>query len=468
MTTTAQDLLNRLDAAEKKIDAVTKDGGGIEAKNKGYTPKPSSVFGAPTARMGESILTSRGFRLVNAIDAMQRGDWSNAKVEKSLDELMRNAFGRGVGPASFADNARLCPFGIDLLPDEMASDKDFGVRIKSLFFAGVDGVDPEEVAWLRQKMYMGGTRKDLSWLDSSAGGAMVGPPERGEFIDLLRNTAALTQAGCQVIPMPPSGRIQFPKQTSPSTGYWVGENTSITASQQGTGLTTLSAKKCAGITKVPNDLIRYAGAAAEALVRQDLTKTLQLTFDQAGIEGTGSDVKPLGIINTPGVQTVAPTTAATGNTGAVLAEGDIYKWPQQVEEANGQFEAYLMTPKMYYALLRRRTGGSTTGDGVFAFSPFRALGDAVNNKNINGYKVVTSNQIPKNRVQGSSTDNTVVIGGQMSDVMLAMFGALEFALTNSGDTPFASDQTWIRAILIGDVGIRHPGTIAWCDKLQTA
>jgi len=168
------------------------------------------------------------------------------------------------------------------------------------------------------------------------------------------------------------------------------------------------------------------------------------------------------------IATITPTTAASGNTGAILAEGDVYSFPSTIEEANGQFEGFLTVPSMYYALLKRRVDAVTAADGkgAFAFSPFRALGDAVAQKNINGYKVTVSNQVPKNRVQGSSTNNTVLIGGQFSACILAMFGAMEFALGTQGDTPFVYDQTWVRAIATADFGIKWLGTLAWIDKLQ--
>ena len=109
-----------------------------------------------------------------------------------------------------------------------------------------------------------------------------------------------------------------------------------------------------------------------------------------------------------------------------------------------------------------RKGKDTAGFGAL----ISALGDAVAQKNINGYKVTVSNQVPKNRVQGSSTNNTVLIGGQFSACILAMFGAMEFALGTQGDTPFVYDQTWVRAIATADFGIKWPGTLAWIDKLQ--
>ena len=464
-------LLDRLAAAEARLEKVTKS---APRKTDTRTPRASDVFGAPTIRKGESAMTSRGFQLVRLIGALQQnpalGDsWQNAKVEKSVIDALRSPFGNGIGAAAFENNSVLVPFGCDLLPNDMAQDADFGRKIKSLVQAGVEGADPDEMGWMARKSYSA-MQKDMSWLDQSAGGALVGPAQQGELIDLFRNQDALIQAGCRTVPLGPTGRIQFPRQTSATTGYWVGESVNTTASQVGTGLLTLSAKKCAAYTPIPNELIRFAGPAAEALVRMDLTKTLALTFDLAGLEGAGGDIKPTGLINTPGIQTVAPTTAASGNTGALLAEQDIYSWLSKIAQANAEFEGFIMAPSMYYALLKRRTGAANATDngGLFAFSPFRNLGDRMDTKNINGYKVTVSNQVGLNRVQGSATNLTYILGGQFSDVLLAMFGALEFALSTQGDTPFKADQTWIRAIMIGDVGIRHPGAIAFCDKLQQA
>lgn len=464
-------LLDRLAAAEKKLETVTK---AAKATPDPRTPKVSDVFGVPTIRKGEDIMASRGFQFVRLIKAMQAdvrmGDaWANAKVEKSVVDQLRGGFGSGVGAASFEAHSVLVPFGMELLPDQVGADPQFGQKIKSLVAAGVEGADPDEIRSIMRKSY-GGVQKDMSWLDQNAGGALVGPPQMGELIDLFRNQDALIQAGCRTIPLPPSGRIQFPRQTSASTGYWVGENKAITGTQINTGLLTLSAKKCGALITLPNELIRYAGPAAEALVRMDITKTLALTFDLAALEGAGGDLKPTGLINTPGISVVTPTTAASGNTGALLAEGDLYSWPMKAAQANAEFEGFITSPSLYYALLKRRSGAGNATDngGLFVFSPFRNLGDRMDNKNINGFKCTVSNQVGLNRVQGSATNLTYLLGGQFSDVMLAMFGALEFAIATQGDTAFANDQTVIRGIMICDSGVRHPGALAWCDKLQQA
>lgn len=308
-------------------------------------------------------------------------------------------------------------------------------------------------------------QKAQSWLNETLGGAIVAPPEQGELIDLFRNKDALVNAGARTVPLPPQGRVQFPRQTQASTGYWVGENVEITESQVKTGTLTLSAKKVGCLIKTPNELIRYGGPAAEALFRLDMTKTLTLTMDKQLLDGAGSDTRPMGLLNTPGIATVTPTTV--GNNGNTLAPQDVYDWISTVMANNAEFEGWIMRPEMFFALAKKRVGGSTANDGPFAFSMFRQLGDKIEAA-LAGYRATLTPQVSNTRSKGSASNLTYIAGGMWSDFLLGFFGAIEFAATAQGDTSFANDQTWIRAILSCDGGARHPGAFAVADQLVVA
>jgi hypothetical protein len=116
------------------------------------------------------------------------------------------------------------------------------------------------------------------------------------MIDLLRNQAVLMKAGAQTVPLGPTGRAIYPRQAAASTAAYVGEGATIAQTDIKTGSLVLSAKRCATLVKMSNDLIRYSSPAGEALVRADLAKTLALTIDKYGLEGTGGEAgTPLGI-----------------------------------------------------------------------------------------------------------------------------------------------------------------------------
>jgi hypothetical protein len=54
-----------------------------------------------------------------------------------------------------------------------------------------------------------------------------------------------------------------------------------------------------------------------------------------------------------------------------------------------------------------------------------------------------------------------------SDVLIGMFGGIEFAATSVGDTSFINDQTWVRGILSADIQIRHEASICLLNQLDT-
>ena len=62
-----------------------------------------------------------------------------------------------------------------------------------------------------------GLTKALSWLDNTAGEALIAPPTMGELITLLRNNEVLMRAGARSYPLPPSGSLVLPRHTSAST-----------------------------------------------------------------------------------------------------------------------------------------------------------------------------------------------------------------------------------------------------------
>jgi HK97 family phage major capsid protein len=456
-----QKVLASLQAESKKLDQQIANL--ASARKTGARPAAGVPAGAPFARKGESALSSRGFQFLRLIGSLTgRLEPEHAKIEMDVHHRMKSA----MNEAHYyeARGACLAPFATAYLPGNIIDER-FQVEMRQLCKAGVAGADASEMDWLQQKSYSaegkafsGGAGH--SWLDATQGGSLVAPPDFGELIDLFRNKDALLQAGARTVPLPPSGRIKYPRQTGASTGYWVGENTDITKTTVTTGDLTLSAKKVGCFVVFPNELLRFASNSAEALVRQDMTKTLSLTMDLALIDGMGGDVKPLGLLNTPGISTVTPTTVATN--GDTLSPQDVYEFISAVEQANADFEGFIMRPDLFYKFVEARASTNQ-----FVFDQFRNLGSGFK-KEIGGFPVVTTNNVPKNRIKGSGTTLTCVIGGMWSDFLIGMWGSIEFVVSDQGATLLQGDQTAIRAILTCDGGARHPGAFAVCDSLLTA
>jgi HK97 family phage major capsid protein len=276
----------------------------------------------------------------------------------------------------------------------------------------------------------------------------------------LRNKDALINAGARVIPLPPSGRIVMPRQTAPTTGYHVGENAAITSSKFNTGRLTLSAKKIGCLVTLPNELIRFASTATEALLRADMTKTLSLQLDYDCLYGEGSDLIIMGLVNVPNTATITPSGSN------LLSPQDLFKFPSAIEANNGEFQGWILRPELFYTFCQARAGvyngSSVVANGQFVYDQFRQLGQGFP-KMLAGYPAVTTPQVSITRGNGSQT---TVFGGQWDDFLIAMFASIEFAEATQGDTMFAQDQTVVRAILTADAAPRHPGVFGICDAVS--
>ncbi|RJQ24631.1 phage major capsid protein [Candidatus Parcubacteria bacterium] len=467
-----QDMARKTD---DQINGLTKSFSGLIEQLK-KTPAPGSpnasqVFGLPNARIGEDPLTSRGYSFLKMLGVVSNQiKPEQAKVELQVAERLHNTLSRDAGNQAYdyagLGNRFLSPLGTSYLMDAFVP-VDFRREMKSLVCAGVDKADHGEMKWMRTQHLksLGYDSKALSWLNELTGGAIVAPPEMGELIELLRNKEALVNAGARVVPLPPQGRMKFPRQTSASTTYWVGENAPITESLVGTGEVTLQAKKLAVLIKAPNELIRFASPAAEALLRDDMTKSLALGLDLAGLQGTGTDTQPRGVINFKDI--IKLTSSDPRPNGDAFSARDIYRFVSAVEEANAEFECFIMRPKSLYKWYQLRADAVAQGDnqGPFVFNLIREAG-ADTPATLAGYPVVKSTQVSQARTKGSSSNLTYIVGGMWSDLLIGMFGAIEFAATTQGDTSFANDQTWVRGILSADIQARHESAFVWMDNLD--
>lgn len=462
-------------ALSKTVNALTER---LARTPAGSNPNASEVFGLPNIRHGEDPMSSRGYSFIKMLGVLTGAiDRDQAKIEMDIHDRMHQCLHRnagtadqyqykGLGIVGAPGGKFLAPLATSFLHDQFV-DRNFRHEIKSLVVAGSDGADLDHMRWIRQRQYksLGYNVKTMSWLNELVGGGLVAPPEQGELIELLRNKEALVNAGARVVPLPPQGRIKYPRQTSASLTYWVGENSPIPASDIGTGDITLQAKKLAVLIKAPNELIRFASPAAEALMRDDMTKSLALGLDLAGLEGLGGDNQPLGLINFPNINTVA--SSSPGPNGDALVPQDIYRMIAVIEESNAEFEGWIMRPKTWYKYLQLRADAVAQGDsqGLFMFNAVREPGDGFKPQ-LAAYPVTKSTQVSQVQTKGTATNLTYIVGGMWSDMLIGMFGAIEFAATALGDTSFQNDQTWVRGILSADIQLRHQSAFCYMRNLQ--
>lgn len=476
-TPTIEQLVASNKETQDGLAQVTKTLGSVVERLK-TTPAPGHNPNNVFIRKGESIMGSRGFSFMKMLGVITGAcSPDDAKIEMDTHARMAAAFKSAGGnwgynyagvPNSMPGGGRfLAPLATSHLPEQVIPN-DFRVEMKSLVQAGTGGfADIDQMRWMQKSLStQGGVwgQKAMSWLTENTGGALVPPAEFGELIELLRNKEALVNAGARTVPLPPQGRIQYPRQTGPSTAYWVGESAPIPDSTPNVGTLTLQAKKLAVRIIAPNELLRFASPAAEALMRDDMTKSLALALDLAGLQGTGTDTQPRGLINLQNITKI--NSSQQGADGDALVANDVYRFLSAVQMANAEFEGWVMAPvtlNRYYQL-RADAVGQGDGAGAFLFDLIRPAEMGVK-PILAGKPVTESTQVSTTRSKGSRSNLTYVAGGMWSDVLIGMFGAIEFAATTLGDTAFTNDQTWIRGILSADIGFRHESAFVWMNDL---
>jgi len=288
----------------------------------------------------------------------------------------------------------------------------------------------------------------------------------GELIDLQRQLEAFSVAGSREVALPPNGRMSWPKLTDSSTAYWVGEGNPISESQPATGSLNLQAKKLGVLVKINNELLRFASASAEGMVRYDMARAAAQRADLAMLEGTTA-------LQIKGLLTYADlprhTAATVGANGDTFQPQDVAAMEAKLPDAVDNPTAWVMRKGMFAALMNRRADAVSANDsrGNFLFRDARAIGSGRPTE-LYGTPVVRTSQMNGGRTKGTGSDLTAILLGYFPDWIIARMGVMEFLASGHGDTALQNDMTYLRGIQHIDAGPRNIRSFIACDTLIQA
>jgi HK97 family phage major capsid protein len=284
--------------------------------------------------------------------------------------------------------------------------------------------------------------KALGINPDSAGGFLVPPEYSSEVIEFLRAEATVFPL-CRQMPMS-SDVLNIPKQTGAATSQWIGENSTISQSQETFGQVTLIAKKLAVLVPISNELLEDSDPSVDAVVREDITAELAEAIDSAILAGAGVGNVPLGIYTIPGVTKTASSTPTNYS--------DLVAMIARIKNANvrqgnwgwvGDPDAEailreLQDPSGHYIW----TSSVGLGNQAVDNAPDRLLGYPFR------YTTLAS---------GPSDDENPsrLFFGNWSDAVVGMRKSLSIVASSEAGTAFAADQTWIRAIMRMDFVMRY-------------
>lgn len=432
------------------------------------TPAAKEYNAAPAVSVGGVGRDSRGLS-VGRLLAWQAGGLDDSQVKDDLEYVRQYRKALADTRSEIVDhNPKAIPVLLSaaLMPGEVF-EHDGGKVYQKALAAGVAGYDPDEAAWVNRRF-----KTPMSYLTDSTGGTLVAPPVQGEMIELMRPVEAVMRAGATQFTLPPNGRIVFPRLTSPTAGYWVGENTEITESNPGTGQIALQSKKLGALVTLPNELLKYSSPSVDGIVRGDIAKTLGLAFDYACLYGTGSAMQPKGLILFTGTDQLidfaglTPAPSGVDTNGNTIQPQDGYRMAGLIEDRNFQFEGWVMRPTMWAAAASRRADAVSAADGKgpFVQDITRPLGFNLPD-NWAGYKVTKSAVVRNNQVKAGGSNLTEVFGGQWSHFMQARYGTIELTASNTSGDSFKKDQTQVRGLMFCDAAPRYEGAFIWYKQL---
>jgi HK97 family phage major capsid protein len=262
---------------------------------------------------------------------------------------------------------------------------------------------------------------------AGTGAELVGTDHLADqFIDALRAKTRLGQMGATIIEGL-KGDVDIPKLLTGGTFYMVAEDGAPSVSTPTTGTLPLSPKSGSAAVHLSRKLLKQSSPSVEAMIRSDLLKGVALLIDNEGINGTGADNRPLGILLTPSVNTSVVTSAGNPDWDEIVA----FETAVEADNAEAETMYFLTTPAVKGAM-NVKPRFASPGLPIWA-----------DNNTVNGYNALTSTQVPSNGI----------IFGDFSSLVIGMWGAIDLVVDTATD--ISKGGIVLRPWVEFDLGLRH-------------
>lgn len=279
---------------------------------------------------------------------------------------------------------------------------------------------------LNRGNYRGFEKRDQTVTGGSSGseGGVLVQTNVGSIIDRLQARLMVGQLGATQLGGL-QGNIDFPVYGANDNASEKAETAAAGESSPTWTKKTISPKRLPVFGEYSRQLLAQASLDVEGFVRNDLAYQIAKRIDAMAINGSGSSNEPTGILATNGIGAVVG-----GTNGAVPTWDHIVDLETEVavDDADIGTLAYLTTPGIRGKLKKTKTD---SGSGIFVW-PAGA-------RELNGYSVGVSTQVPSTLTKGTSSGNChALIFGNFADLLIGQWGGVEFLVN-----PYAKDTEGI-------------------------
>lgn len=278
------------------------------------------------------------------------------------------------------------------------------------------------------------------------------PTEFMGFIDKLMARLALKSLGANFITGLTSN-VSIPRLTGNATASWKAENAAADESTHTFDAVGLTPKKLTTYTQYSKQMMMQSAVGIENLVRDDLQRVSALAVDLAGINGSGADPEPAGILQVEGIGSVA-----IGDNGGDPTYENLIALVKELAIDNADMGSlgFLTNPAVRAKLMATKLD---QGSGLFVWP------NGVDR--LMGYNTAITTQVPSNLTKGTaSAICSAIIFGNFSDLLIGQWGGLDLIV----DPYTQALYDYVRVVVHSywDVDVRHAESFAAIVDAKTA
>jgi HK97 family phage major capsid protein len=197
--------------------------------------------------------------------------------------------------------------------------------------------------------------------------------------------------------------------------------------------------------------------AIEQLILKDFRLALATELDRTAITGTGTGNQPRGIINTPGIGSIA-----LGTNGGPPTWESIVGLEREVAADNADSGSLgYVTSALGRSKLKTVLKSAVAGaDYIWADDPkMQGMG------RLNGCRAMASTTVPSNLTKGTGTNLSAIVYGDWSSLIIATWGVLSLEVDPYAD--FRKGRIATRVLLFADMAVRHAQSFAAITDMST-
>jgi HK97 family phage major capsid protein len=253
------------------------------------------------------------------------------------------------------------------------------------------------------------------------------------IIDRVRNEMTVMKAGATTVPLS-SDKQSIPRLSGGVTGAWRNENAAFADTTPAFDRVDFAPKSYGFIVKTSEELYQDMVPGGGAILENEFTAAAALELDRAALRGSGTPPEPKGVRFQTGV-----TLQSLGANGATPTYPNLQTAATTLRTANREPNGIITAPRTDATY-----GGLTDTTG----QPLQAP------RTVSDLPVYTTNQIPVNLTQGSSSDTSETYVGYWPDLLIGIRLGIQLRLLTEryADT---GQYAW-RIFLRADIQLRHP------------